>query len=254
MLSSRNIFYTMAIFSNHPQVITGVSEKDDGSCRLWPDGALNQRSFKNRERFFHRIGVSPANVLGALPTHSNNVMTVGPNDRGRIFAGVDGFVTAAPDVFLSVTAADCLPVFLYDPVRQAVGLLHAGWRGLQNGVVAAGIRKMQSLGSDPRNILAALGPGIGPCHFEVQPDLLPHFESYLSEALQERGGKQFLDLKAIAAAELKEAGLALGHIQVESECTACLPDRYFSYRRDKPPILEVMVAVIGLLPASNTLT
>jgi YfiH family protein len=233
----------MNIFKEHPNVIAGISKKEDGSCRLWPDEALNQRSFRNREGFFKKLNIAVPNVLGSVLTHSNNVMTVGTRDRGRVFNGVDGFVTKEKDVFLSVTVADCLPVFLYDPVLEAVSLLHAGWRGLDNGIIAVGMRKMEALGSDPRNILAAIGPHIKSCHFEVKEDTLEHFLDY-PEAKIERDGKYFLDLETIAETQLRGAGLE--SIEKSGECTACLPAEYFSYRMERPTILEAMVAVIGL--------
>jgi YfiH family protein len=237
----------MIIFPEYPKIIAAVSEKDMGSCRLWPDEALNRATFKNREKFFREAGVQPGNVVGALLVHSSNVMIVGVRDAGRAFADIDGFVTTDKNVFLSVTVADCLPIFLYDPKREAIGLLHSGWRGLTAGIIASGLRKMVNLGSDPKDIMAAIGPSIGVCHFEVQPDILQRFESYLSLALEKREDKLFLDLQIIATKMLEEAGVTSEHISTSGECTACLSDKYFSYRRDKPPILETMVAVIGMV-------
>ena len=94
--------------------------------------------------------------------------------------------------------------------------------------------------------MVGIGPGIGPCHFEVQDDVLERFREFYEEALARRDGKTFLDLKRIARRQLVNLGLKEESIEASPECTFCLEEKYFSARRDKPGKTEAMVAVIGL--------
>jgi purine-nucleoside/S-methyl-5'-thioadenosine phosphorylase / adenosine deaminase len=126
----------------------------------------------------------------------------------------DGQATTRDGAAPIVLVADCLPVALVG--RDAVAMVHAGWRGLARGVLEAG---MQALGDGP--VAAAIGPGIGPCCYEVGDDVRAVFGTT----------EPTLDLKAIARTRLEEAGVADVHDC--GLCTACDPDRFFSHRRDR---------------------
>lgn len=241
-----------SIFKDHPELLVAFSERSDGSMLLpethrgrgYPEAAeLTQR---NRERAFIGIDISPERTISAALIHGAQAHEVDEGSAGSALIDTDGLVTNACDLFLSLTVADCLPVFLYDPTVQVVGLAHAGWRGLAGGIIPATVKKMiNETGARPENILAAVGPGISACHFSVTQETVDALSVYVPEALQERDSTMFLDLKLIAQRQLERAGILPEHTEISKECTACLPEKYFSWRRDRPEPIETMIAVIG---------
>ena len=138
----------------------------------------------------------------------------------------DGHVTARPGVLLTVTTADCVPVFVADPVRRAVGLFHAGWRGVAAGVVEEGIGVMRaSFGSIPGDLSVHLGPAVcGGC-YEVGPEV------FGALGLGTHAAHGSLDLRRIVKRRATAAGVRPGRVGVSTECTLCGDGRYFSHRR-----------------------
>jgi YfiH family protein len=147
----------------------------------------------------------------------------GPPARGGFAAPgaelqkVDGHVTSARDVALLVLVADCLPVALASPSR--VAMLHCGWRGLAGGIIEKAVASF----SEP--VSAAIGPGIGPCHYEVGEEVLRAFSAFEGVSTG-----RMLDLKAVAAAQLRACGVS--DVVDVGRCTYCEPDVFFSHRRD----------------------
>lgn len=236
-------------FSEHPNLLAELSDKSDGSGKLWSDGNPKQNeTLANRKKFFESLEIKPEHVVGALLAHGNKVQAVSEEQAGQTIPDVDGLVTQTPGLYLSITVADCLPIFFYDPINKAIGIAHAGWRGLASKIIPATIETLRTnYDSKPEDILAGIGPGIGPCHFEVKADLLAEFQDYPPEALcTDEQGKSYLDLPQIASEQLEAAGILIDNIDVDPTCTFCETSQYFSYRRDKPKVLEAMVAVIGL--------
>ena len=164
--------------------------------------------------------------------------------RGEtVAADGDGHLTRAPGLLLAVTLADCVPVFLADPARCAVGLLHAGWRGTAAGVLEAGVAATaRAFGSDPADLWAHLGPAIcGRC-YEVGPEV---FET-LGEQPPDRPAP--IDLRAVLEARALAAGVGRDRLTVSGECTLCGDGRYYSHRRgDRGRHL----GYIGILPAKG---
>jgi YfiH family protein len=186
----------------------GVSEGPYASLNLgcWTDDDP-QRVRHNRERARSLTGAQ--RLAQGRQVHGTHVVVDGDDVQEA-----DGQVTTERGVAAIVLAADCLPVALAGP--HAAGVVHAGWRGLAAGVLQAGV---QALGGGP--VAAAIGPGIGPCCYEVGDDVRAAF------ATQSRT----LDLKAIARARLEAAGVQEVHDC--GLCTACDPQRFFSHRRDR---------------------
>jgi hypothetical protein len=167
--------------------------------------------------------------------HGNKVALVEESTISRIPDGsglvedVDALITAAPGVGLLITAADCLQVILYDPRVPAVGIAHAGWRGLAAGVLAATVAAMtQRFGSRPSQLLAGIGPGLGPCcarFSDPERELPPWFAPYIHD--------RHVDLWAAARDQLSAAGLDRRSIAQQGICTVCRRDRFFSHRGDR---------------------
>lgn len=155
----------------------------------------------------------------------------------------DGHLTRRPGLLLTVTLADCVPVFVADPVQRAVALLHAGWRGTVAGVLEQGLAAMgRAFGSAPADLFVHLGPAIcGQC-YEVGPEV---FEA-LGEAAPPRPAA--IDLRGAIRQRALAAGIDAGHLTVNTECTLCGDGRYFSHRRGDTGRHR---GFIGVLPESG---
>jgi len=145
----------------------------------------------------------------------------------------DAAVAASPGLLLGIQTADCLPVLLVDPTRRAVAAAHAGWRGTVQRVTREAVRALEALGSRPSDLVAALGPGIGACCYEVGDDVRDAFgASGASFFRTSPRGRLHLDVRAANVRQLEEAGVRPESIYHVPECTFCLPGAYHSYRRD----------------------
>jgi YfiH family protein len=175
------------------------------------------------------------------------------HDRGRLFLmrqihgarvveapwegtpEADGSTAARPGLLLGIETADCLPVLLVDPVRRAVSAAHAGWRGTAAGVAGKAALALVAAGSRPADLVAALGPSIGPCCYEVGDEVRdafgPEAETFFRPGPR---GRPHLDVRAANVRQLVAAGLRGDRIHHVPDCTVCRPDLYHSYRRDGP--------------------
>lgn len=227
------------MFKNFDQIanlIYGLSEKSDGSMKVFGD-EVNKKS---RADFFSRQ--SMGSVVTAGLAHGNSVYSATASDAGRIVPETDALVTNLSNLFLTVTVADCFPVYFFNKISNTVGIAHSGWYGTANNII---VKSIKTIGGDPANIIAGIGPGIQACHFEVREDVLGKFQNY-EEAIINRDKKIFIDLPNIISRQLIEAGLEARNIENYGECTFCQKEKYFSFRRDKPKSVEAMVAYIGL--------
>ena len=177
---------------------------------------------RNRESLEEKVGAALAHIRQVHGTDVRRI-TERPNGTGELPL-FDGQATALPGVAPMVLTADCLPVAVAGD--GVVAMLHAGWRGLVGGIVAEGIAAVRELGASGP-LVAAIGPGAGPCCYEVGEDI--HAE-FAARELDIRNGRN-LDLKAIARAELGRAGVEVVHDV--GLCTICSdPTLWFSHRRD----------------------
>ncbi len=130
------------------------------------DGAVRE----NLRRLFMAAGLEPGGVVTANQKHTANVARVGAGDGGQVLPNTDVLVTDSPGVTLMMRYADCTPLVLFDPVRKALAVVHSGWRGTVQGAAAAAVAAMAlEYGSEPEEIVAAIGPSVGPCCYEVGP-------------------------------------------------------------------------------------
>jgi YfiH family protein len=145
----------------------------------------------------------------------------------------DAVVSVRPGVAACVSVADCVPILLADPASGAVAAVHAGWRGTLARAAREGVRALAAEGADPGRLLAAIGPSIGPCCYEVSPDLAARFAGELGpEVVVARDGAPRLDLWRANARVLEQSGVRAERVDVLRRCTACERDRFFSHRRD----------------------
>jgi len=189
----------------------------------------------NMARICRALGVSPEDLVTARLVHGTRVAVVGPQDRGRVVPATDALVTVSPEVVLFLRFADCVPLFLFDTRTGAVGLGHAGWKGTIEGIAAAMVEAMrEAFGSRPEEMVGAIGPAIGPCCYEVGPDVEALVRQGLSpmagEVLQSRNGRVHFDLWEANRRQWLAAGV--GQVEVSGVCTACRRDLFFSHRGD----------------------
>jgi polyphenol oxidase len=146
----------------------------------------------------------------------------------------DVVLSTEPGVAACISVADCVPVLLADPDSGMVVAVHAGWRGTVARAPLAGVRALAELsGAPPGRILAAIGPSIGPCCYQISPDLAERFARELGSVVRAGGGGPHLDLWEANRRVLVESGLARERVDVLARCTACDPGSFFSHRRDR---------------------
>lgn len=221
----------------------GFSERQHGNMRIAPNGAPIDALA--RARFALGLDIPPERVISSLLTHGNNAILVKSEHLEEVFEA-DGLVTDEPELYLSVTAADCLPLFFVDTKNRIIGIAHAGWRGLLRGVISSTVLEMKGLGSKLEDIHTGIGPGIGVCHYEVGMQVAEQFKNQLgADVLSRRDEKLFVDLKKSAERLLGRAGIAPERIKASDVCTFC-EERCFSYRRDSQAGIQAMMAVIGI--------
>ncbi len=220
----------------------GISNRANGNMLVAVGDQLFAEGKRNREQFLAGEHIQEAIVC--RPIHGTNIRTVTPADAGKIFLDCDGFIATTPGVAIGATVADCVPVWFWDETQQVVGIVHAGWRGVTAGIIPLMAQKLQQeFGCQLKNISAAIGPCIQQCHFAVRHDVLEQFSNY-PQFVAARAGETFLDLPGIVREQLRQTGISPTNLTISDECTTCLPEKYFSYRRDKPNPIEVMLAYI----------
>jgi len=280
--------------SEMPWLLHGFSTRTGGFSRAYGGGGLNLGFTKddsrvtverNRAAFLQALGAGKskrrgsrhaANSVWPLITvrqiHSDIIHCV-DSVPAKPLAG-DGLLTAVPGLLLAVQIADCLPVILVDTKSRAVGVFHAGWRGTLQRIVEKGVGEMvRCFGTRPRDLKAAIGPGIQSCCYEVGEEVRTRFESQFAYAAAlfrevkdsdpvrekypllfltarapghgELPNRLFLDLVEANRRQLLAAGVGPKSIETSALCTNCRTDLLFSYRREKGKTGRMM-AVVGV--------
>jgi polyphenol oxidase len=217
--------------------VGGVSEGPYASLNLGiMTGDRREDVEENRRRLCAEVGADPERLTLNRQVHSATVHRARAGSRG---VPGDGLWTDEPGVPMVKLTADCLPVALArtNGDRPALALLHAGWRGLLEGVLEAGVA---ALGRDGGRFSAVVGPAIGPCCYEVGDDVAARFRRAFGEDVVQA---RRLDLRLAAERTLRRAGA--GGVEVVDLCTSCRPDLFFSHRRDGLP--RGTQGVIGLV-------
>ncbi|MDD2807671.1 MAG: peptidoglycan editing factor PgeF [Patescibacteria group bacterium] len=230
---------------NYPELVFAVSEKKDGPMKI--SEKQTRIILKNRDRFFTSLGLDSDVVISGEIVHGNNVAIIGRQNLQTTLTNTDALVTDQRGIFLAITVADCLPIFLFDPINEVVAIVHAGWRGLKNNIIEKTIGTMTiKLNSKSSDIIAYIGPAIGSCHFEVKSDLEKIFKTNYPKAVIYRDDKIFINLKLIARQQLLSQNLNQKNIFASVDCTYCKAEKFYSFRRDKTQPVKTMVALIGL--------
>jgi len=199
------------------------------------------------------LGVDTKDMVYAAQTHTVNVLHVTSAHRGmgitrqRDFSDIDGLVTDEPGLCLVTGHADCIPLYFYDPQKKAIGLAHSGWRGTAGNIAGEVIKKMgEDFGTDPKDLIAFVGPGICRDHYEVGEDVAGEFEGRYSElklkhilkklpVSEEGNGEQkyLLNLHMANYYNMVSSGMENLNAYITDICTFCNPGLLFSHRYTK---------------------
>lgn len=190
---------------------------------------------ENHARIYDYLDLSAERTTSPHQVHGSHVAIITARNTGRTVANTDGLVTHLPGVALLLRFADCVPILLYDPAHHALGLVHAGWRGAAQAIARRAVETMQdAFGTRPRDLIAGLGPAIGPCCYTVGDTVaaamgyaLPDWQ----QVLRPDGELWRFDLPGANAQQLHAAGVR--QIEQADLCTACHSDEFFSHRAEK---------------------
>ena len=239
------------LLSDMPWLVHGITGRVPGLGRA--DGNLGYSpprdvadAWAMRRAWSAAVGVDPERFVAAGQVHGAAVLRVEPEMAGvggRPGSGraglADALIADRPGVVLLSLHADCLPILLADPRRRAVAVVHAGWRGTVADVAGAAVRAMrQDYGSRPEDLVAFLGPAIGPCCYEVGEDVAGAWSalaaSRVGDALRPMGERWTFDLRRANGALLAAAGLGPERIEESAVCTRCAGHAWFSHRGQGP--------------------
>jgi hypothetical protein len=212
----------------------GVSPSPWASLNLGGTvGDDRNRVLENKRRALEAVGCSPEGLFEVWQVHSADVVHARAPRGEDDLQQADAMITDHPGVTLLMRFADCVPVFLIDPRKQAVGLAHAGWLGTARRTVVHAVEAMaRAFGSDAEDLRVGIGPSIGPDHYPVGPEVVEAVRQALGtradEALASTNGEVRLDLWRANRLLLEGAGVR--SIEVAGVCTACHPGDWYSHR------------------------
>lgn len=182
----------------------------------------------NKKLVCEELGIPLKNLIIPVQTHSDNVGII---KELKSFDNTDALVTNQRETALALNFADCVPILLYDPVKKVIAGAHAGWKGTAAQIAPKTVQKMiEEFSCKPSDIIAAIGPAIGKCCFEVQKDVLAQLSATINDDLNVISDNH-ADLKLINKLQLLDCGLE--KIDVCEYCTSCQNELFFSYRREQ---------------------
>lgn len=217
--------FRFTAFESLGLTIAAMSEVEDG------DGGPEHVS-----TMAESLGASPDRLVGTNQVHGTRVVAVPPLPPAL---EADGLITSASGTALIIRVADCVPILLFDPTSQTVGLIHAGWRGTLGGIATNAVEAMLGHGAGPlKELQAIIGPSAGPCCYEVGANLRKLFRQ---KDLSVSG--ECVDLWESNVRQLKRAGIPLNNIVVSNICTLCT-SQFHSFRRDSTSSRNAVIVMI----------
>lgn len=238
---------TGAVVHGFSTRLGGVSEGIFSSMNVsFTRGDQEEAVRENYRRLGAAMGFSCENLVCSDQTHTVNLRVVTEEDRGKGFVrpkdytDIDGLVTDVPGLVLAAFYADCVPLYLVDPVRRCIGLSHAGWRGTVGKIGKKTVELMrEQYGSSPEDLVAAIGPSICQSCYEVSKDVIEKFQEAFDERFwpelfyEKDGGKYQLNLWRANELGFLEAGVRPERIAAAGVCTCCNPGLLFSHRASR---------------------
>jgi len=205
-----------------------------------------QKVLKNRQRLAEALEIPLSHLTTAKQIHDSHVRIVSESLQGSgaidykgAIDATDAMVTCVPGICLMIFLADCVPILLYDPVKGVVGVAHAGWRGTLQSIAKKIVHVFQKdFDSSPQDMVAAIGPSIGPCCYEVGLEIVSQVERVFGTGkdyvrTDTSSGKKCFDLWTANLRQLIRAGIPEKNIEKAHICTCDHPNLFFSYRHEK---------------------
>ncbi len=216
----------------------GVSKNEYESLNLRMNcGDSMENIITNYRIICEEIGINYKNLVFSKQTHDDIIYTVGHGECGngitlpQKFESADALITAERDVPLAVFAADCVPLYFLDTKNRVIALAHSGWRGTILRIGEKTVRKMiDEYNSKPQDILAAIGPSIGVCHFEVGDEVAEKFAAEFGSEVTEKYEKYHVNMQKAIELQLLSCGIYEKNIINSGICTYCESDLLFSHR------------------------
>jgi YfiH family protein len=201
--------------------------------RHMDDDESRQDAMQNRKKLCESLALDLKKLRVPGQKHTTNIFTVNSSEDNfnQDLSGIDGLLTELPKHPLLLHFADCVPIILFDTKKKVLAVLHAGWRGTASGIASNAIDLFTKIGSEPEDIVAAIGPFIGMCCYQVGDDVaykLASSTDHAGELINWRHEKPYPDLGAINALQLMNKGLE--KIDVTNWCTSCHPEIFYSHR------------------------
>jgi len=236
-------------FESFPETVTnavftrlgGVSQGDTWGLNVGSNvGDMIENVRENKRKIFKTLGLNEDGYFDCWQVHGKDYVIVNAthNAQGRVRElKADAMLTNVPGVPLFMRFADCTPILIYDPVKNAIGIAHAGWQGTIKRVASELVTGFQAVfGSNPKDLIAGIGPSIGPDHYEIGEPVLSHVKNAHSHNTirlikSNSSNKVTFDLWEANKLDLERSGVK--KIEVSSICTACNTNEWFSHRAEK---------------------
>ena len=263
--------YQSSVLRSMPSIVHGFTTRA-GGCSEGSYSSLNMGSQVgdnlenvqlNRRRVAGALGFTINDFTSAQQVHGSRVERV--DAPGSVLPDTDALITDVPNILLMLMFADCVPVFIFDPLNRAIGLIHSGWKGAEANVVQQTITSMtQNFGTDPSKSLAAIGPCISFDRYEIGLDVAERFRSLsvgrgqgsaqVVVPYNEFKGTYLLNLRQVIFQQLNFAGFRIESVAVSDQCTYSNSKDFFSHRRDSVGGAKTgrMAAVMGLKTARRS--
>ncbi|GET27469.1 peptidoglycan editing factor PgeF [Prolixibacter sp. NT017] len=249
--------YTFSHFSGYPEIIHFSTTRNGGksegvyqSLNLgFHSGDEEPNVQANREVLSNALQIKPEQLVFAVQTHSASVAKINSEAlswtdeiRRENLNETDALITDKPNICIAVKTADCIPVLLYDPQRKAAAAIHAGWRGTVGRIVSRTIEAMkQEYGTQPEDLIAGIGPGIGPTVYQIGPEIVQIVHEQLEKnhdliqylvSKNEHQKTPHLNLWKANYIQLLKSGIPEKNIEVAELCTFTYREDFYSARRD----------------------
>ena len=204
---------------------------------IFTDISYGNAKQKTREELIKDFNLGDRKLISGYQTHSKNIQVIKEVDK-EYFENTDGFITARKDVVIFTKYADCLPVYIYDPVKEVIGLVHSGWRGTLQEIALEAVRLMEeNYGTSRKDAYFAFGIGIGQDNYEVGQEFKQLFiekfsNDIVNKSFLEKNGKVYFDNQKFNYLNLISNGIDKSKVILNNYCTF-RDKRFQSFRRDK---------------------
>lgn len=192
-------------------------------------------AYQNIKKTCSILNIAYERLILMQQVHSANIASVKDLKKRKLIA-TDGMIITEKGIYGCILTADCLPIIFFDPVKKHLALIHAGYKGLLNNIIASLIERLKNAGSKPYDIFVAIGPAIGKCCYSVSKSRALQFAAVLPQARQsyltKKDGKLYLDLKKIAKLQLQNNGIDLHKLEIAPFCTKTDNNLFYSYRAE----------------------